>query len=105
MVELMLLTPGSTFEIPVMLDAQDFEIPPLLGLDVLDGNSFLVDNLTNHLWNRIINNRDPLRFEDMWRIKLISKGGQLYVPLSIPIQLFSTMENLESFINNSLTHQ
>ena len=49
MIELMLLTPGSTRDKPVILDVVDVEIPPLLGFDVLERNNLLVDNATNHL--------------------------------------------------------
>ena len=38
MVEQMLPTFRFTPEIPAILDIIDVEIPPLLGLDVLDGN-------------------------------------------------------------------
>ena len=65
MVELMLPTPGSSFDIPVILDVLDVEIPPLPELNVLDGNNLLVDNVTNHLRNRIITSKDPFSFEDM----------------------------------------
>ena len=84
-IELMLPTPGCTLDILVILDVLDVKIPPLLGLNVLDRNNLLVDNITYHLWNRIISNKDPLRFEDIWKIKLIIKGGHLYVLLSTPI--------------------
>ena len=66
MVELMLPTPGFTLDIPVILDVVEVEIPPLLGIDVLDGNKLLFDNVTSHLWSRIITNKNPLRFEDIW---------------------------------------
>ena len=101
----MLSTPESTLDIPVMLDVVDVEIPPLLGLEVLDGNNLLVDNGTNHLWNSIITNNDPLRFEDIWKIKLIRKGEHLYISLYTPIQLLCTMRSWGIFLNNSLTHQ
>ena len=95
MVELMLPTPGSTLDIPVILDAEDVEIPPFLGLDVLDGNNLLVDNAINHLQSCIATNKDPLRFEDMWKIKPMRKTEHLYVPLSTSIQLFYTMAQLQ----------
>ena len=94
MVELMLPTSGSTLDIPFILDVVDVEIPPLLGLDVLEGNNLLVYNVANHLWNRIATNKDPLRFEDIWKIKLIKTVDHLYVPLSTLIQLFYTMTQL-----------
>ena len=94
MIELMLAALGCTLDIPVAVDVVDVEILPLLGFDVLDVNNVVVDNLTNHLWNRIITYKDPLRYEDMRRIKLIRKAEHLYVPLSTPIQLFYTMAQL-----------
>ena len=86
--ELMLPTPEST----------------LLGLEVLDGNNLLVNNLTNHLWNRIITNKDPLRFEDMWKIKFIRKGDYPCVSLSRLIQLFFTIAQLQYF-HKQFAHQ
>ena len=78
-VEQMLPIPRSTLEIPVKVDVLDVEIPPLLGLDVLSGIALRMDDLASHLWSHIMTNKDPLRFEDIWRIKFISKGNHLYV--------------------------
>ena len=64
-VELILSTPGSVLEIPVILDVVDHEIPALLGLEFLYGNNLLVENVSNHLSNRIITNKDPLGLEGM----------------------------------------
>ena len=63
MMELMLPTPESTLDISVIIDVIDVEIPALLVQDVLDGKNLLVDIVTNHLWNRLVINKDPLRFE------------------------------------------
>ena len=107
MVELILPATRSILDIPVILDIVDVEILPLIGFDALDGNNILVDNVRSHLWNRIITNKDPLRFEDVWKIKLIMKGEYLYISLSTSIQLFYTMEKLwmlqKLFINPSET--
>ena len=67
----MLPTTESALDIPVLLDVVDVEIPEILGLDVLYGNNFLFDNVTDQLWNCTITNKDPLRFEDTWKVKLI----------------------------------
>ena len=85
MFELMLPTPGSTLEIPIILDVVDIKIPPLLELDVLGGNNLLVDNTTNHLWKLMATNKDPLRFQEIWKIKLIMKCDNLYLSLTAPI--------------------
>ena len=61
MVELMLPRTESTLDIPVLLDFVDVKMPALVGLDVHDCNNFFVDNVTNHLWNIIVTNKDPLR--------------------------------------------
>ena len=74
-------TPGLEFDIPVLLDVVNVEISCPLGLDVFDSNSLLVDNVPNHLWNQIAISKYPLRFEEMWKVKLIRKDDQLYVPL------------------------
>ena len=103
MVELMLLTPGSIHNIQVKLDVLDVEIPTLLGFHVQDGNNFLVDNATNHLWNCIITNKNPLKSENILKIKLKTKCDRLYVPLSRTIQLFCTMEKLQN-LTSKISH-
>ena len=92
----MLPTPGPTLNISVLFEIVDAEIPALLGLKLPDRSNLFVGMVTNHLWNRLITNKDQLRFECVWKIKLIRKGDQLYVPLSIPMQLFHTMAQLRN---------
>ena len=68
MFELILSPPVSTHDISVIFDVIDIEIPALLVLNVRDfrnGNSSLVACLINKLWNQIITNKDPFRFEDI----------------------------------------
>ena len=90
----MLPTPGSTLDIPVILNVVDVEMWPFLGLYVLDGNNLIVDKVSNHLWNHIVTNRNSSRFEDIWKIKLIRKGEYLYVPPSTSTQLFYNIKKL-----------
>ena len=97
MAELMLPNLDLHLKIPVILDVVDIEIPPLLGKDVLNGNILLVDNVTNRLWSRIITNKDSLRFEDMWKIKLISNAGYLYIPVTMSLSYSIPGHNYESF--------
>ena len=54
----MLPTPGSALDIPVILNVVDVEMPPLLGLYVLDRNNLILDKVSNHLWNHIVTNRN-----------------------------------------------
>ena len=88
----MLPTPESTLDISVILDIVDAEIAPLLDLDVIEGNSLLIENVTDYPWTCIGTNTAPLKFEDIWKMKLIRKGYHLYVPLSTPTQLLCTMD-------------
>ena len=85
MVVLLLPTPGSIPDIPVILNVVDVEISPLLRLDLLDGNNLVADNKTNDLWSRIIINKDPLRIEGVWKTNLIMKGDNMYILLSTSI--------------------
>ena len=52
--------------------------------------------MINHLWNRIIINKDTLTLEDTWKIKHIRNGDHFYVPLATPIQLLYTMAQLRN---------
>ena len=64
MVDPAIKTPDHVPRINVMLDVVDVDIPALLGLDVLDGNSLIVENVTNRLWERTVVSHGPLRFID-----------------------------------------
>ena len=64
MAELMILTPGSTHDIPVIPDGVEVDIPPLLVYFAVGRNNLFVDHLTNHLSSRVITKRDPRRIED-----------------------------------------
>ena len=71
----MLQTSGYNPDIPSILDVVDLEIAVLIRVDVLDGNYLLVNNVTSNLWSRIITNKNPLRFEEIWINKIITKKG------------------------------
>ena len=49
MVQLVLTTSGSTLDILVLLDFVHVEISALLGLDFLDSNKYLLNNVINHV--------------------------------------------------------
>ena len=72
--ELFLPTPAHIYDTPILLDVVKVNVPALLGLDILDGNNLLVDNVTGNLWNRTITNKNSLQYEDKWKIKLIRYG-------------------------------
>ena len=94
MVKIYVTTSAYTLDISVLFDVVEVVISALLGLDVLDKNNLVVDNVTKHLWNRKIANKDLFRIENVWKIKLYWKGDHLYVPISTPIQLLRTIEKL-----------
>ena len=52
MVELELSTPEGITSIPVLMDIVPVNIPPLLGLEILDGEKLYADHVTNHLVHR-----------------------------------------------------
>ena len=56
---------------PEILDVMDVEIPALLGIDVLEGNNLLFDKVANYLGRCMITNKNLLRSENIWKIKLI----------------------------------
>ena len=90
----MLPTPGTTLDVLVILDVVDVEIPALIDVYILDRSNLLVDNVAYHLWSRIITNKNPIRFEDIWKIKLVRSSENLYISLSTPIQIFYIMAQL-----------
>ena len=77
MVELMLQTPATFCYIPILLDFVDVYIPAFLGLDALDGNNLLVDNVTGHLWNSVIISKQPLRYDYIWENEIETKRRSL----------------------------
>ena len=64
MIELILPTPRSVRDIPILVDVVDVDISALLGLDELDSNNFFIGNVTGHIWNRIITCKESLQFKD-----------------------------------------
>ena len=53
----MLLDPGSTLGVLILLEVQYFKIPELIGLAFFDGNSFLFDDVTIHASSSVITKR------------------------------------------------
>ena len=78
MVQLRLPKPTSTHDISVIRDIVDVHISVYLGLDGPDRENILINNLSNHLRNHIIADKNPLRFEDIWKIKLKTRSESLY---------------------------
>ena len=64
MIELSIQTPENIPLIHVLLNVVDVNIPALIGLDVLDGNFLMVDNISNHLWHRIVISNGTLEIVD-----------------------------------------
>ena len=78
----------------VLLDVVDVDIPALIGLDVLEGNFLMVDNISNRLWHRIVISNDPLEIVDKWWVPLIRDKHHLYVLLHVPMSTFYTTQHL-----------
>ena len=65
-------TPAGYPNICVSLDIVPPDVPALLGLDLLDRESLMVDTVTNHMLHRtqISEPGENLRFIDHWRVSL-----------------------------------
>ena len=62
MVELFTWTPWHIKKIPILSDVVDANMPTLLCFEAMDNINQLIDNDTEHLWNRIIMNEHLLRY-------------------------------------------
>ena len=62
MVEMSLHTPDHVQTIPVLLEIVPFDVPALLGLDILDGYSLLADNVNSRMWHRFVTSKDHLEY-------------------------------------------
>ena len=60
LIELGIQTPDHIPRISILLTVVDVYIPALIGLDVLDGNFPLVDNISHCIWHRVIISEEPL---------------------------------------------
>ena len=67
-VELSLRSPDYVNTIPMLLETVPVDVLTLFHLDVLDGYNLLADNVTNHMWNRVVTYEDPLEVRDEWSV-------------------------------------
>ena len=78
--------------IQILHDVVDVDIPALIGLDVLDGNFLMVDNISNRLWHRIVISEDPYEIVDRLWVPLIRDQHHLYVHLHVPVSILYTAQ-------------
>ena len=69
-VEIMLATPPTVPDIPVLMDIVPANVPALLGLDILDSEQLYADNVTNRLVHRhvVSNHNGTLQYVDKWHV-------------------------------------
>ncbi len=91
-IELPLATPPGIPLVYVTLDIVSADIPALLGLEVLDGESLMVGTVTNRLWKRVITSSEiePLTYVDLWHVPLTRYDGHVYTAMSFPSNVFFT---------------
>ena len=96
-VEIMLATPPTVPDIPVLMDIVPVNVPALLGLDILDSEELYADNVTNRLVHRhvVSNNNGILQYLDKWHVPLSRHDNHLYAAMSFPHFLFYTTTQLE----------
>ena len=72
LVEIALATPPRIPAIPVLMDIVPVNVPALLGLDVLDAEELIADNVTNRLIHRHVVSRthDNVKYKDKWSMPL-----------------------------------
>ena len=95
MVELELATPDWITSIPVLMDTVPINVPPLLGLDILDGEQLYAENVTNRLVHRKIESRhgEPLKYTDKWSVPLVRFDNHLYAKMKFPeYTIYSTAQ-------------
>ncbi len=95
-IELPLATPPGISVVYVTLDIVSADIPALLGLDVLDDESPMVDTVTKPLWKRVITSDEdePLTYIDLWHVKLTRYDNHVYAAMSFPRNIFFTRTHL-----------
>ena len=91
-IELAIQTPDHISPISILLYVVDVDIPPLIGLDVLDSNCLMVDNISNRLWHRTIISNDLLEIVDKWWVPHVRDQHHLYVHLHVPMTTFYTTQ-------------
>ncbi len=83
--------------IPVLMDIVQVDVPPLLGLDVLDSEHLYAVNVTKHLVLReVLSERSArLNYIDRWHVPLIRHDGHFYAWMSFPRCIFHTIAQLQ----------
>ena len=97
MIEILLETPSTWRDIPVLMDIVPVDVPALLGLDVLDSEQLYACNVTNRLVHRAVLSRpgEPLQYEDRWSVPLTRQNGHLYARMRFMNYTFYTTAQLQ----------
>eukprot|EP00171_Calliarthron_tuberculosum_P023424 IDg23424t1 len=81
--ELPFQTPPGSPLVFVTLDIVPADIPALIGLDVFDSETLIVDTVTNRLWKRVVTSRggEKLEYVDIWHITLVRHEDHVYIAM------------------------
>ena len=79
------------------MDIVSVNVPALLGLDVLDSEELIADNVTNRLIHRHVVSRAQglIKYDDKWSMPLQRHDNHLYAAMSFPQYLFYSTVQLE----------
>lgn len=97
-ISLPLGTPPGVKPIFVDFDIVQADIPPLLGMDVLDREELVADTVFNRLARRSVSTQEDgaTVYVDEWFISLVrSKSGHVYVPFNYASRNYFTRTQLE----------
>ena len=96
LIEIALDTPPNFRPIHVLMDIVTVDIPALLEVDVLDGETLCAENVTNRLVHRQILSgpEELLKYEDTSNVPVIRYKGHLYARMNFPRCSFYTSAQL-----------
>ena len=99
LVEIALDAPPPRRNIYILLDIVSFDVPALLGLNVLDSEKLYADNVTNRLVHRDVTSStgEHLRYMDKWSVPQTSHDGHLYARMSFLTKTFYALLQLARF--------
>ncbi len=102
-VVLYLETPTGIPPIPITFEVVTAKVPALIGLDVLDSQSLVVDTTTNRLWKQILvrsSNDADTHTVRLWWMPLRRHDGHVYAALHEPLSVYFSRADLTHMHRN-----
>ena len=92
-----LRTPPGVTPVPVVMDVVQADIPPLLGIDILDKESLIADTVSNRLQKRTFFNgqKGEKEYMDAWSVPLCrAESGHVYADMDWSNSVFFSRAQL-----------